>query len=401
MGQFRENKKAEIGMIVICFIILLPLFIISIYNRPSIDDYDYAVLTHRIVTEGGNFFDVIDGAVRTSKGFYNTWQGLYTSAFLLALQPGIWGAEYYTLTTIIVLATAYICIFASFYIFNKHLLGYSKVFVATASMVVLTLLVLRLPSAREGLFWFNGAMNYMPFTFLNLLNLALIYENYHTESKKRRIALIIGTTVLSFIISGGNHVTAFADILFLLCANVFLLYKKRKCAIAPLISAIIGFIIVYIAPGTAERQSAFEQQTVLNTIIQTIKHVKNVFGEWISFTWILSMLIITPIALELIKKNKEKLPKRFPLIQILCAVMVICGMFCVPYLPMGFFGAERVTNVIWITFMFLSGYIYIYINSRLFLSKRISVFGQHERNQVYIMEKASAHNNMSRDDSNM
>lgn len=72
----RENKKLEISTIIICVLILLPLFLISVYNRASGDDYDYSIITHRVVENGGNIFDILKGAWDTSAHFYNTWQGL-------------------------------------------------------------------------------------------------------------------------------------------------------------------------------------------------------------------------------------------------------------------------------------------------------------------------------------
>jgi len=223
----------------------------------------------------------------------------------------------------------------------------------------LALIVLRLPSAKEGLFWYNGAMNYMPFAFLNMVNLCILLDVFYSNSNRRRIVLSIVSTVLSFLISGGNHVTAFANILFLLVAAIYLFTKKRFFAIGPFLSAVIGFIIVYIAPGTALRQKFLKQQTVVDTIVATLKWLRGLIGDWISFSWLICMLAVTPIAIEIAMKNKDKFSKRFPLIHILIAGAVICGMLCVPYLPMGYFGEIRITNVIYVTFIFLSIYIYV------------------------------------------
>lgn len=279
----------------------------------------------------------------------------------MALQPGIFGEAYYALTTPILLGIAYACLYGSFYILNKHFVKASKLFVASAALLVLTVLVLWMPSAIEGLFWYNGAMNYIPFAFFDILNLCLLVEIYYAGKDTKGKILVIVSTILSFLISGGNHVTAFANILFLLLAVIYLLPKKKYYAIAPLISAVVGFVIMYLAPGTAIRQSAFESQSVIGTILATIKHVRVIAREWITFSWLLTMIAITPFVVEIVRKNKERLSKRFPIIPIVLSGMVICGMFCVPYLPLGFFGEGRVTNVIWIMFMILSMYLYILV----------------------------------------
>ncbi len=369
----QENKKLEIGTIVTCILVLLPLLVISVYNRASGDDYDYSIITHRVVENGGNIFEILKAAWDTSVNFYNTWQGLYTSAFLLALQPGIFGESYYALTTPILLGIAYACLYASFNILNKHFVKASKLFVASVSLLVLTLLVLWMPSAIEGLFWYNGAMNYIPFAFFDILNLCLLVEIYYGGRKTKAKVLVVVSTVLSFLISGGNHVTAFANILILLIAVVYLLPQRRYYAITPFVSAVVGFVIMYLAPGTAIRQSAFESQSVGTTIFATIKHLRVIAGEWITLSWLLSMIVITPFVVVIVKRIRERISKHFPIVQILFAGMIVCGMFCVPYLPLGFFGEGRVTNVIWIMFMLLSMYIYILVLGYLVVNGYVNI----------------------------
>ena len=363
MDFLREHKKAEVAMIVLCVAILLPIFMISFYNRASADDYDYALLTHQVIKDGGNIFELLGAAFRTTVQFYQTWQGLYTSAFILSLQPAIFGEAWYALSAPIVMLFAYMCLHISVHILNKHFLGRSAWFTASASLSLLTVLVLWMPSATEGLFWFNGAMNYMPFVFLNFLNLCVLLEAYSADKKTRRYVLVGVCTVLSFLISGGNHVTAFSNILLLLIVCISLLcYKKRYyLSVFPLASAVIGFLIMYLAPGTAIRQMRLEGKGILETIWETVKHVRYIMGDWISLVWLLSLLLITPIAIEIAAKNKERFSKRFPFLPLILSLGIVCGMFCVPYLPMGYFGEPRVTNVIWIMFMLLSWLNYILI----------------------------------------
>ena len=377
MNICRENKKIEIAVIVLCICILLPLLIISAYNRASADDYDYAILTHQVVENGGNVFQLIGAAFDTTVKFYNSWQGLYTSAFILSLQPAIFGESYYALSAPIVMLFAFACMFASIHILNKRFLKRSMLFTAAASLTLLTVLILWLPSATEGLFWFNGAMNYMPFVFLDLLNLCLLLEAYCSEKKVKRYALIGVCTLLSFLISGGNHVTAFANILFLLVITAaMLIWKKRfYWSALPFASAVIGFLVMYLAPGTAIRQAqdGHGTQGIMDTVLATIEHMRHILGDWVNLIWLLSLLLITPIAIEIAVKNKGNFSKRFPVLPVLVSLAVICGMFCVPYLPLGYFGEERVTNVIWVTFMMSSWFNYVLIWGYLIANEYVSV----------------------------
>lgn len=84
--------------ICMCILILsiVPMIIISIFSRPCADDYNYAISTYHLIQSGDwNIFDLLKTAYEVDFHYYNTWQGLYSSAFILSLQPGIFGEKYY------------------------------------------------------------------------------------------------------------------------------------------------------------------------------------------------------------------------------------------------------------------------------------------------------------------
>lgn len=382
----KENKIIEIIVCLICICILLPIVIVGKYDRPSADDYSYSVYTHNVIKNGGNIFDVINAAGKTNIEFYNSWQGLYSSAFMLAFQPSIYGEKLYVLTPIIILVIAYLCLLWSTDIINKNFVKRSFIFSIMSSLVILTILILWLPSKVEGLYWFNGAMNYMPWIFTDILAISLLiklyfYDNSEKSKKIMYYITILFSTLLSFFTSGGNHVTAFANILILFMATIYLIPRKRYYSIAPLIFSIIGFIIMYFAPGTAARQSCFIKQSIFSTIFATIKYCRLLLGEWINLSWILSLVLITPISLKIIEKNNNCFSK-FPLKTIICSIIIICGMCCVPYYAMGSFGAGRVKNVIWIMFVICSIIIYTQILGFL-ICKNIIDLSKIEKSKYY------------------
>ena len=361
--KINENKKHELLIILLCLCILLPLILAGLYNRPAADDYDYAIFTYAVVQNGGNLFDVIKSAWETNIYYYNGWQGLYTSAFLLALHPGIFGEKLYVLSHLIVILFTYIPLFFAVNILNKHYFKKSVVFSFSLSLAMYTMLFVWLPDISDGLYWFNGAMNYMPWAFVNILSLTLLLEASKAD-KTKKIILIVLSSILAFLTSGGNHVTAFANILLLLFACVIALSKKKFAPVFPFAAACIGFVIMMTAPGTAIRQSLFESPGAVTTVIKTALHVHGLASEWFSIKWLLSLVVLTPAAIEFGHKNKDKFPKYFGLYiiaAIIGAVAVICGMFCVPYYAMRDFGMGRVTDVIWITFNFLSWFIYFMV----------------------------------------
>lgn len=357
-----ENLQLELIIIFLCVFIIFPLLVIGVFNRPSADDFFYSIRTYQAVQAGGGFAEIIKAAWETDISFYHSWQGLYSSAFLLALQPGIFGEPLYAITTPTILFFAFICIFYSVRILNRHFFHYSKRFVTTASLFILTFISLWLPSPNQGLYWFNGAINYMPWAFTNLLNLCLLVEIYKTDSKNRAICLTVVVSVISFLTSGGNHVTSFANILFIFFSLFFVWTKgKRYYPIFPLISACVGFAIMYFAPGTAIRQEGLSQQTIPVTLFYTSLQFLGFFGSWFSLIYILSLVLMIPVAIRFSKENPSREPCVFPWLPLLLSAVVLCGMLSVPFYATGSFGEGRLTNVIWVTFVMLGWMNYLLI----------------------------------------
>ena len=350
-------------IIALCIYIIRPIFQIAVYSYPSADDYSYGLIAREALRNGGGFFALIRAAWKMMASAYVQFSGLYTSNFVNAIHPGVWGEDCYWLTTWIVFGVMFVSTFWSVYILNKHFVKRSLLFVVSAALAIVTMIVLWLPSAWEALYWYNGAMNYIPFAFLNVLNLCILLETNDCLEKRKGKILLSLSAVISFLISGGNHVTSFANILMLLCAFGFTVVKKRFYVLLPLLSACVGFAIMYFSPGTQWRETYFVDLAgktgVVETILATIRHWIYVVDDWISISWLISMAVVTPMAMEIARKNVNRFSKHFPIIPILMAGAVISGMFCVPYKAMAYFGEGRVSNVIWITFMMLSWFLYV------------------------------------------
>ena len=85
-------------------LLLVPVFVLAVFARPSADDYIYAARTHAVMQQYG--FDLprlLKAAWDTNVYYFENWQGLYVSGFLLAWQPAIFGNAWYGVTLLCVL----------------------------------------------------------------------------------------------------------------------------------------------------------------------------------------------------------------------------------------------------------------------------------------------------------
>lgn len=149
----------------VCLIALLiasviPLIVISQYNHPSADDFAYADTTFREWNNSHSLLRLLGEAIATSKRFFYGWQGLYSSAFFLALHPAVFGEAYYSWTGVIMLCMIGGVTCALFVCLVKRLAGGSVLDGIAIGCVASFLMIQWMPSCVEGLYWYNGAVNY-------------------------------------------------------------------------------------------------------------------------------------------------------------------------------------------------------------------------------------------------
>ena len=337
------KNKTKIFTAIILLLALIPALLVSIYSRSCVDDFNYSYMTyHSFVDCPYNIFGVFVEALKTDWQFYNHWQGLYSSAFILSLQPGIFSPKVYFLGTILLLLIIFFCTYYTFSTFRSFLYV-KKSTIALFALLLTGFFCQFMPSPIEGLYWFNGAYNDVPFFFLTLVNMSVLYKGC-TAANKRYIYI---SMILSFLISGGNHVCSFMNIL-LLGMNLLLWCRKKLYAryiSYSLVMAVIGFAIMYWAPGTAVRQGTMSNATVPDTLIQSLKFMFT--HHWFNAEWILISLS-TIIFVTFFVDSSKRRKMHHPLFITLGLFIIFWGMLCVPYYPMQCFGAGRVMH----TFLF-------------------------------------------------
>lgn len=347
-------------VIVLSVITIIPLLQLAVYNHPSADDYSYAVLTYHTWQETHSIWEVLKGAWTTSIEFWNTWQGLYTSAFILALQPAIFGEKYYVLTAYFTLGAIYggNLIFLEYLLHKK--LGTSRLEAAALACVVSSLMIQWMPSGVEGIYWYNGAMNYTFFFGLMLVCICMMVGLQAHRNIWKNGSYIVVTALSGALLVGGNHVTALMGIVFAAGIFVVAIWKKEKQfiigSLVVLCSMLTGFWVNVTSPGTAVRQAALgERMGITATIEQAVLWGMHYMDEWIGIEILICMALMFPLIMIVVKKMRERysFEFRYPLFVLIGSVAWICVMFCPPLCAMGGTGAGRLQNVIYFSFVML------------------------------------------------
>lgn len=363
------NKTFRIFIPFLTFISLLPIFYISYYSRPCVDDFDYSWRTHYVLVD--NKWDIvglIQKMIETDIQFYNHWQGLYSSTILMSLQPGIFFTKAYMLCTFFIIGVLFSAL-SYFFISFRRYMQLNKTACYILAGVFTCFFCQMMPAPVEGLYWFNGACNYIPFLSCVIINVAFLHR-YNDTGKNKYIIL---SCVNSFIISGANHVTSFLNIMILFVWMIFFHRNKKdiiKCLL-PLIVALIGFVIMYTAPGTAIRQDSIGSHADVNACIrESFIYSFRLFGNWMSFSWWCLIALVSFYTYSYVSLEEKKIIN--PLLLILVLFGMFCGILCVPFYPMWSFGAGRIHNVFFIVFIMFSASlamnIVIYIKQKYNLS---------------------------------
>lgn len=363
-GEKSRAKQVVFALALLC--LLIPVFWVALYNRPVADDYNYSIKVYQEIQENGvTLWGVLSSAMEMNIDFYNGWQGLYSSAFLLALQPGVFGESYYSITTFLLVGL----IFGTFYLTTRWLLKElitSASYSATLLAWFLTFFVVQaMPSPLEGLYWYNGAMNYMPFCLLTFINILLICKIHLCENVRKENILLCISMVLSFVISGGNHVTSFLNLLVMLGLGVLSCLRKKYKISFSFLAAAIGFYVMLSAPGTARRTYDLTEiagevgkvEAVIAGMVQSC----GMSVEWANRGFFCFLLLLTPLCWRMITDNRFGLNFRWPLLPFAGSLCVMGAMWCIPYYAYRSFGSGRLYNVVWLTYLMLATMCYTYL----------------------------------------
>lgn len=358
LNKLVTKKNILIGMILLTVIFLIPILWVSFYTIPSADDFSYGEFTINILQSKG-LFAVLSGSLKTLEVFYKTWQGTYSAIILFSLNPAVIGKDAYFLTTFFILGTYFISLL---YLF-KQVLRKGLQIDKTSFWIVLLLFFLlcieTIVDKTQGLFWWNGAVYYIVFFSLELIEIALLIKQFFHKEKTTKNT--IGIILLNFIIAGGNFIVALQQVIILVFLNIYLIFKKKdKSALIYLGVSILGLGISALAPGNKVRENAVTGMNPIMAIIYSFKYCLRFITDWTSPINIITIFIIELFLYPTYKNNKFNFS--YPLIVIGLLFCILSAEFTAPLYAMSLPGEERLWNIIYFSYLlFLSTSLYYLI----------------------------------------
>lgn len=354
----REYMKKRIGYkgLLIAFLVLfvltlIPLLVITKYNVPSADDFAFGAASHLRYEETGSFIQAALAAVQEVKENYFGWQGTFSAIFLMALQPAVFGEQFYFLGTIIVLSSLIAGIFYFCLRLFNGVFGMEKSAAGIVAVVIAAVCIQLVPSPVQGYFWYNGSVYYGFFYGLSLLIFGLAIQAVQKQGLWRWILLC----VLAVIVGGGNYVTALTCAIVGVCAVLLLALLKNKNwkkLLVPLVFFLLAFCVNIIAPGNAVRQVAVQHEpNALSAIISSFSRGAWYSLHWLSLPMLGVMVLLLPLLWDCALKSRFKFG--YPLLISVFSYCLLSAMFCPSMYAMGNDGDNRLINIIYYAYVFL------------------------------------------------
>lgn len=341
--------------VLLVLLLLLPAAVLALYARPSADDYVYAARAHAVVQQyGADWPRLLAAAWETTVYFFENWQGLYVSGFVLALQPGIFGNRWYGITLLCVLLPLFLCLLGCAKIVVQRLQPSQKRLPLALAVLFLFAFVEGMPSPVEGLYWFNGAMNYLPYFSLAVLNVgvAVALCSPQTISLRHRILLAASGVLIGMLIGGGHQVVGALNLLLLLLLSVLVLRHRNFWLCPAVVASLTGLAINVLAPGTRVRTEGFAQAGFFEAILKSFALAAMQWIRWLDVP-LLCLLVLLILPLHHLTQSTRVSDRlfRYPWMGPVVTFVLMWAMIFLPSYTMGGIGAGRLLNVVWMTFV--------------------------------------------------
>lgn len=352
-GRFEKIAVILGGVIVLA----LGLCIIGggLYVYPQGDDFEYGAYAHQAIEAGYGLQGALGGAAKMVAKSYQIWQGTFSSIFLMALQPGIWGEKYYHLTPLLLIGLLLSALFFFMDSLFRKVCGAKKREVFLLFLLAAFLVTQLVPAQVSAFYWWNGAIHYTGAIAFLLYMVSFVIRAAVGTSKKK--VYITAACVAAVMVGGGNLVTALIGSVLVIYALIAVGISKRrellKYILTPGMALASAFIINIAAPGNWIRQGnsgEIIEYGVIGSIIKSFEVcTEYALGEWIDIFWILMVLSAMPLLAKIASRFRFSYP--LPGIVSLAAFCMLSAMYTPQLYAIGEWDTGRIQNIIYDMFI--------------------------------------------------
>ena len=305
-ASLSRKLLAALSLLLLLFS-LLPLYGIAFYNHPFYDDFGFSLRTRAAWLQTSSLPSVLKAAWQNTTGIRHTWEGTYTTSFISALQPGIFGESYYWIATFFLLTS----LLLSLLYFLRQTL-YHGLKLDTASFLTIFsltafVMVQFVPDPSEAFFWFNGGVAYSFGWALSLCYLGgwlSLQRSATFPSTLWRFILLFLATLLA---GGCKYSTVLVTVL---CTALFTLWSflakqpKKWLYLTLTLLLLFCFAFSMAAPGNAVRARTLQGgMSPVMAIAQSLFFGIGLMGQWFSLPLFATALLAAALACSALRSS--------------------------------------------------------------------------------------------------
>lgn len=343
LQQWVTPKRLSVLLTIVYLLSLIPLLWISWYNYPSADDYTIGNNCRQAWIDSHHVFKVIGVGVAKAVDDWVHWMGYFTSNFLMAIPPNVFGERMYVVTAWIMLAMLSLSTIYLLYNIFVRIFQADKYVSHCVSMVMLFITVQCMVGRVEAFYWYSGAVNYMFLHGMSLFFYGLLIAIVYDKGRKRT-AKLIGASLLGFFTGGGNQLTALNVAIILLtviggitCQKK---WKKYRALALPIGLFFLGFLLNVAAPGNWVRADSIEGMNPIKAVLVSLYYgLLLCLDQWLRWPIILMVILLIPLFWHMARKTAFAF--RYPFIVVAFGYGVVSAMLTPALFAVGNIAAMR------------------------------------------------------------
>ena len=365
-NNVKKSRMVAIGLVILYILLLIPVLYIGRYDYHCADDFGFSAASHVAWEDTHSLIAVFKAAGETVVDRWHTWQGTFTTMFLMALEPGLFGEVFYHFVPWIMIGAMSASTMYLLYVLLVKLVSCDKPVWISVSMLYLIYALECIIDPLQGFFWYNGAVHYMIPHSLAMLLVAILIKARISEKK---IILCFLACVIAFLLGGSNFITALGTgvgLVFAIIISVFFRHRKNIwLLIMPTIIYVPALLLNVFAPGNSVRQSGFANHPgpIKAVMLAFYYCIEEAFSNWLDWKVFMLMLALLPFSILIVKKIRNRYSFGFclPLMVVVVLFCFLSSLFAPTSYATGGVGGGRVENIIYLDFLLLSIFLEIYI----------------------------------------
>lgn len=394
-GNKRIIRTIAIVLVTIYIFLLAPVLFLGQYDYHCADDFGFSAASHIAWEDTHSLSAVFKAAGETVVDRWHTWQGTFTTMFLMALEPGLFGDSYYHLVPWIMIGAMTVSTMYILYILLVEVVGCDKTTWISVSMIYLIVALECIVDPLQGFFWYNGAVHYMIPHSIAIFFIALLMK---LRISRRKVMLCVLISVISFLLGGSNYITALGIgvvLVYAIIIDLFLKLKKNMWMnIVPMLFFTPAFMINVLAPGNSVRQAmiSYHPSPIKAIMLSFYYCIERALGDWLDWKIVAFMLACCPFSIVVanIIKERKKFKFQQPMMVVIFSFCFLSSLFAPSAYSAGDAGGGRVENIIYLDYvliLFLNEvYIIGWLDLRLQLFEKInSVNLNNKKNLMFLI----------------